>query len=375
MGNDVKKLLIVISSMCFGGAEIQTLELANGLVDLDYAVDIVVLDHKIDLIDRARPEIGFHIMNKRAYLDPAVLQKLRLLMGDKKPDLVLCVDLYPLLYVRLALGKMNSSCRTAAVLHSTLPLNMKERIQRLYLVRMAKSLNQLIFVSQNQMEYWVKSWNLNRDKAAVIHNGIDLERFAGFLKKREEVLAVKKNLGFQDNEIIIGNCSDFRLEKRHKDLVEVCACLLEKGYPIKLLLIGDGYMRRNLEEQISSTALEHKVVITGLVSDVRPYLAAVDIFALTSDSVETLSIAAIESQAMKKAVVLSDIGGASEIVNDGINGFLYPACNIDALFEKLETILQGRKWIEMGEAGYRHACKYFHKNKMIQSYDCLFQKM
>jgi len=74
-------------------------------------------------------------------------------------------------------------------------------------------------------------------------------------------------------------------------------------------------------------------------------------------------------------VVLSDIGGASEIVNDGINGFLYPACNIDALFEKLETILQERQWIEMGEAGYRHACKYFHKNKMIQSYDCLFQKM
>jgi len=371
----LKKLLIVIGSMNCGGAEVQTLELANGLVDLDYAVDIVVLDHKIDLIDRARPEISFHIMNKRTYLDPAVLRKLRLLMGDKKPDVTLCVDLYPVLYVRLALCGTNGSYPVAAVLHSTTPLSLKDQIQRLYLVRMARSLDQLIFVSKNQMEYWSKGWKLNQDNAAVIHNGIDIERFAGYLRNVEAIREVKEKYGLGDQEIVIGHCSDFRHEKRLKDLIQVYADLKERGYPVKLLLIGDGYMRRSLEEQINLLGLKNDVSITGLVSDVRPYLAAVDIFALTSDSSETLSLAAIESLAMKKPVVISDIGGASEIVADGINGYLYPACDLEALAEKLESILQGEKWVAMGEAGYLRACQYFHKRLMIQSYDFLFQDL
>lgn len=371
----MKELLVVISSMGYGGAEMQTLGLANDLVDLDYAIDIVVLDHKKEIINQARPEIRFHILNKNSYLDIAVLRKLKLIIREKNPDIILCVDLYPALYVRLALGVKAGSYCTATVFHCTLPKNIKEKFQRLYLVPVVKSLDQFIFVSKNQMEYWVKGWNLNRDRAAVIHNGIDIERFASYLQNEEEISVIKAKCGFEDKDTVIGTCSDFRQEKRHKDLIEVCANLREKGYPVKLLLIGDGYMRRNLEEQIRSKQLENEVIITGLVADVRPYLAAIDIFALTSDSVETLSIAAIESQAMKKAVVLSNIGGASEIANDGINGFLYPACNVDVLMEKLEVILKEKKWITMGEAGHRHASLFFDKNLMVRSYDRLLQNM
>lgn len=371
----MKRLLIVINTMGYGGAETQTLELANSLVDLGYIVDIAVLTHKLGIIDKARQELCFHKMNKRAYLDLTVVRRLKVIIQDKNPDIILCVDLYPAMYVRLALGSMIKSCRVATVFHSTLPQNFKEKLQRRYLVPLANSMTQLIFVSKNQMEYWTKDWKTSLDKAVVIHNGINLDWFKNSLENKKEIQAVKDKYGIKSKDIVIGTCSNFRREKRHSDLIQAYARLKEKGYPVKLLLIGDGYMRPALEEQIHSLGLEKDAIISGFIADVRPYLAVVDIFTLTSDAVETLSIAAIESQAMKKAVVLSNIGGASEIVNDGENGFLYPAGDVESLIEKLEIILQEKKWDAMGEAGYIHARKLFHKDRMVKSYDRLFQCM
>lgn len=370
----MRKLLIVSGSMSYGGAEIQTLELANGLIDLEYAIDMVVLNNRTELIDKAGPEIRFHIMGKTSYLDFAVVRKLRCVIAGKKPDIILCVDLYPMLYLHFALGPKIRSYSTATVFHSTLPQNFKDKFKRWFLVPITKSSAKIIFVSNNQKQYWVKNWNINPDKSVVIYNGIDIELFESYLQNEEEVRNQRKILGFGVNDIVIGTCSNFRPEKRQQDLIEVCALLKGKGYPVKVLIIGDGHMRSTIEEQIQFLGLQKDVVITGYVSDVRPYLAAADIFVLTS-STETLSIAAIESQAMKKAAVLSNTGGASEIVNEGINGFLYPVCDLDMLLEKLETILKGKKWKAMGEAGHLHAKKYFNRSQMIQAYNRLFREM
>lgn len=369
----MKKLLIIISTMTFGGAEMQTVELANGLLDHGYSINIVVLDHRTDIIEKARPEIRFHIMAKRAYLDFKVLKQLRAIIRDIKPDTCLCVNLYSTLYLRLALGGKFNDHKTAIVFHSTLPRDFLEKFKRWYLIRIAKSMNRYIFVSKNQMEYWIKRWKLDREKAAVIYNGIDIKRFHNFMAN--EITSQGKLEQVFNDGIVIGNCSNFRKEKRHKDLVEALFQLKEKGYPVKLLLIGDGYMREIIEEQIRTRGIKNEVLITGFISDIRPYLAQVDIFVLTSDSVETLSIAAIESLAMKKAAVLSDIGGASEIVCEEQNGYLFPAGDVTTLVKKLEKIIRDGKWHEMGEAGYRHACNNFHKDKMVQSYDNLFQSM
>jgi len=369
----MKKLLIIISTLTFGGAEIQTLELANGLLDHGYSVDIVVLDHRTDVINKARPEIRFHVMNKRSYLDFEVLKKLKSLLLDIKPDIALCVNLYSTLYLRLARSSNLDSLKTAVVFHSTSPRDLIEDFKRWYLLRIAKSMNCYIFVSKNQMEYWIKHWRLDRNKAVVIYNGIDIKRFHNFMAG--ELSKQDKKEQFINQGIVIGNCSNFRKEKSHQDLIEAIYRLKEKGCPVKLLLIGDGYMRETMEKQIHAKGLENEVFITGFVSDIRPYLAQIDIFVLTSTLGETLSIAAIESLAMKKAAVLSDLGGASEIVSEGLNGYLFPAGDVNALVRKLDLIIKDKKWQTMGEIGYRHACNNFHKDVMVQAYDSLFRSL
>lgn len=371
----MKKLLIIISSMTFGGAEIQTLQLANGLVTCGYDIDIVILDNKQEIIKQAHPKIQFHIMKKKHYLDWDVVNRLDNYIRNLKPDVIFCVDLYPTLYTWLSLKRIKQQMLIATVIHSTLPLNIKEKFQRFYLTKLLKIADRLIFVSEKQMHYWLKNYNLNREKVMYIHNGIDIDRFAGFPVNGDILRRVREQFRLSENDIVIGNCSKFRVEKRHQDLIETVSRLREEGYPVKLLLIGDGEMRPQIESQIKALKLEHVVGITGHVLDVRPYLAIVDIFVLTSNAVETLSVAAIESQAMKKAVVLSEIGGASEIVVDGVNGYLYPAGDVDQLTAKIRMILVNRSWKIMGEEAYEHASQHFRSSRMIAAYDQVFKRM
>lgn len=375
-GRGVTKLFIIISSMTFGGAEMQTLELANGLVEKGYDIEIAVLDHKQEIIHKGQPEIRFHILSKKHYLDRRVVKALKERLDVFQPDLVLCVDLYPAMYFRLAsLGRL-SLPPVATVFHSTLPRNTKERLQRALLTRLLQKDNRLVFVSEKQMHYWLRVYKgLRRFNARYIHNGVHLEHFTSYLQETEKIAETRGLLGYEQGHVILGNCSSFRVEKRHRDLLESVYRLKNAGYPVKLLLIGDGDQRPDIDARTRELGLEAEVHITGHISDVRPYLSVVDVFVLTSDSVETLSMAAIESQAMKKAAVLSDIGGASEIVKPGVNGFLYPAGNVAKLTDRLEEIIKNQHWKPMGEAAWQHAKRYFDHTQMVEGYYQLLTEM
>ena len=99
--------------------------------------------------------------------------------------------------------------------------------------------------------------------------------------------------------------------------------LRDSGVPAKVLIIGDGPRRGEIERQIAELQLTGHAVIAGHRNDVRPYIACCDVMTLTSHVVETFSIAALESMALGKPMVLTRIGGAEEQVRHGTNGFLY----------------------------------------------------
>uniref|UniRef100_UPI0039C713D2 glycosyltransferase n=1 Tax=Umezakia ovalisporum TaxID=75695 RepID=UPI0039C713D2 len=80
--------------------------------------------------------------------------------------------------------------------------------------------------------------------------------------------------------------------------------------------------RPKIEEAVKASGLEEYIILKGQQSDVRPFYHASDLFTLTSESVETFSIAALEAMSCGLPAVLTDIGGAREMVKDGLNGFI-----------------------------------------------------
>jgi glycosyltransferase involved in cell wall biosynthesis len=153
-------------------------------------------------------------------------------------------------------------------------------------------------------------------------------------------------------------------------MLKALSRLKREGYKIFLLVIGDGERRKVLEDYATKLDMTDSVLFTGFVDDVRPYIACADVSALTSVS-ETLSMAAIESMALGRALVLSDTGGACEIVENGVNGYLYSPGEINGLVNSLKRIIVTGEAGTMGAKSLERAKEHFSHERMTDEYEKL----
>ncbi|HXU41616.1 MAG TPA: glycosyltransferase, partial [Burkholderiales bacterium] len=110
------------------------------------------------------------------------------------------------------------------------------------------------------------------------------------------------------------------------------------------------------------------VVITGLVQDVRPFLAACDALALTSHT-EAFSLAAIEAMALGLPVVHADVGGAAEMIRPGHDGFLFPPSDTGTLVDRLAALADTEKRSALGRNARRTAETRFSERAMVERYE------
>src|SRR6185437_6119479 len=104
--------------------------------------------------------------------------------------------------------------------------------------------------------------------------------------------------------------------------------------------------------------LEGHIAITGVREDVRPLVCACDVMTLVSHS-ETFSLAALESMALGKPLVMSDDGGAGEQVIHGQHGFLFPPGDIAALAARLEDLTSAPLRARLGKAAAARVRDHF----------------
>ena len=364
------KLAVMISNLRFGGAEVQTVELVNNLSARGDEVLLISMDQDLAIKERVASGIEIVVLGKRSYVDFRILIRLVRLLRKYRPECFIMVNSYPALYGYLASFFSGRSFKMIDIQHTTLFKGFADTLQNLYYMRILNRMDRIVFVSEKQMNHWITNYRINPQKASVIYNGIELSRFEGY---QADVAAIRAELGFKPEDIVIGINANLRPEKKHEDMIEALQNLISQGYPVKLLLIGDGIRRSFLEKFAEEKGVAKHVYITGFVQDVRPYLSIVDIAALTSVAVETLSIAIIESMALAKPVVLSDIGGAGELVENGRNGFLYEAGNIGQLTEALKKIIDGGLFDSMGKVSFEKAKVLFDTVTMVDKYDGLLK--
>jgi glycosyltransferase involved in cell wall biosynthesis len=125
----------------------------------------------------------------------------------------------------------------------------------------------------------------------------------------------------------------------------------------------------SLQSLVQKEKLDQYVHFVGNQSDVRPFLQMADLFTLTSES-ETFSIAALEAMAFGLPVVITDVGGASEMVVSGLNGFLVKPHNIFELAKAWKNTLD----MNLDSTKIRdHIVKKFSIHHMVDRYvDLLF---
>ncbi|HKW12869.1 MAG TPA: glycosyltransferase, partial [Candidatus Krumholzibacteria bacterium] len=131
-------------------------------------------------------------------------------------------------------------------------------------------------------------------------------------------------------------------------------------------------LRNELEKRVAERGLSAAVHFAGARSNVRDYLAAMDVFVLSSVT-EGLAMTLLEAMAAARPIVATCVGGNAEVVEDGVTGRLVPASDPAALAAALAALLAEPALAQrMGEAGHTRAIERFSLDAMVARYQAVY---
>jgi glycosyltransferase involved in cell wall biosynthesis len=168
-----------------------------------------------------------------------------------------------------------------------------------------------------------------RDRVRIIVNGTDASKYQRSVDKQDAKAG--QNLNEKIIVIFVGRLAP---QKNLPNLIEAFQKALKEVPNLHLLFVGDGPERNHLNTLVDDYSINDKVTFTGNVKDVRGYLLASDIFVLSSHS-EGISNALLEAMAAGLACIVTDVGGASYVLDGGSCGVLIPPMRSDVLASKI----------------------------------------
>lgn len=366
----------MVNSMLVGGAEKHAVSLVNHLDAARFRIGLCSLKpdgHLARELDSTRLDASFSL-NVRSKLDWSAVKALARHIDEQQIDVIVCTNGYPLLYALIASRRARRPVRLVEVFHTTgYRQPFKSRLRMLLNRFVFRQCELVIYVSHKQRQYW-RERGLHARRDVVIQNGVDADYFFDRYTPQQKA-ATRAEFGFATGDFVVGICAALRVEKAHGDLLRAVRRLRDLGVPAKLLIIGDGLLRGEIERQIAQLELGGHAVIAGHRHDVRPYIVCCDVMTLTSHVVETFSIAALESMALGKPVVLTRIGGAEEQVRHGSNGFLFEPGDIETLAKQLRRLTAGTERLSMGAVAARDVRERFTIQRMVERFTEELQKL
>ncbi len=147
----------------------------------------------------------------------------------------------------------------------------------------------------------------------------------------------RARLSLSPDEQVVGTVGNFTPKKNQRMLLDAVARIAAPAN-VKIVLVGLGPLREELEAHARSLGLESRVTFTGLRSDVYELLPAFDVFALSSNF-EGLPIALLEAMGAGLPSVATSVGGIPEVITDADEGFLVGADDTEAFANRLEKLL------------------------------------
>lgn len=362
----------VTGSLAHGGAERHSITLMNRLADRGHQCHAAYIKDGLqqDQLDRIAQRDGMSVrcMASAGFFDPKSIARFTTHLADVRPSVLVAANGYALMNATLALMRSGLRIPVVATCHTTQLIGLKDQVKMLIDRPFYWHAACTVFVCEMQKQYWRRRGLASRENT-VIYNGVDTAHFVDTTtpEARQEL---RTSLGFSAEDYVVGISAVLRPEKNHLQLLEAIADLRQQGIPARLLMIGDGPMRQAIEARSRELGIEQAIRISGLLQDVRQSIALCDVMVLCSLS-ETFSLAALESMAMGKPVIHSDVGGAREMIFAGRNGLLFPPGDTKALGRCLAGLRQPGVARQLGVNARAAVESRFSEKAMVDRYESL----
>ena len=241
--------------------------------------------------------------------------------------------------------------------------------------RLANHLDMTIAVADHERARLI-AHGLRPERAARVHNGVDLHRFQLTPEDRTRCRRqVRHEFGLGEDAPVVGVVGRLSPEKAPDDFVRSFPHVRHQLPGVRYLIVGDGPMRPQLEDMIRDMKAEGQIVITGFRRDVQNVLCSMDVLAQVSH-VDTFPLAPLEAMAMQVPCVVTAVGGNVEQVTDGVNGRIVPQRDPGALASALVDLLSDpAKRRKFGEAGHHLVHTYLNRDRMIAEIEAIYRSL
>ncbi len=385
--NTSKKVLHIITLFSVGGATENTIFTVDGLIKKGYYVDIITGPHissegsmysickKLNI-----PVFTFKSLKRNIspFSDLLVIFQLYLFIRKNNYDIVHTHSSKAGVVGRIAAWL----AKTPIIIHHN-HAKPYHRFQNWFIRTLYKGIekfaslfcDKIISVTHTIVDEMVKDKIAPREKFVVIRSGFNIENFKNFNSSNN--YKIKNKYGLTNDDIVIGKIARLSVIKGHIYLLKAFEKMCEQIPHAKLLFVGDGENKSELQRFIDKKRLNDKIIFTGLIptNEMPSVISLIDIVVHTA-LLEGLPRVFTQSLLMGKPIISFDLDGASEVIEDGKNGYLIEPMHIEMLTKKIIDLASNiTKSKNFGSYGRNNIKDDFSIYAMVEKNHKLYQEL
>jgi glycosyltransferase involved in cell wall biosynthesis len=209
-------------------------------------------------------------------------------------------------------------------------------------------------------------------KLRVVPNGRDLSQYTE--APEESVQQLRRHFGIEAHDrvaVVVGRLEE---QKGHRYLLEALPSVTSACPDFRVVLVGEGSLRPELEDRVAALGMERSVIFAGHRADVTLFYALAD-FVILPSLYEGMPLVAIEAAAAGRALIATAVDGTMEVVIPGVTGLLVPKQSTEALTEAIQDLLDHPHTAQaLGRAARRRAETLFSVERQVQETSRLFEE-
>ena len=362
------RILQISSAVTFGGGERYVADLANSLHERGHETYATVRP-SAQLIEHLRlPADRIVTLALRNALDAQSAQALERFVRKHEIEVVhahMERD-YPLAAYAVRGNRNTKFVATRHLLFPVSPLHSQA----------LAAAHRVIAVSNATVRHLRAQGIVNDDRIAVVHNGVDIDRFARVLTNfdRAEFLRSK---GLPPDCVLVGSIGELRTLKRHDDFIQA-ASIVTQNFPDAQFVLagvdpsGSGEMRKQLEQLATQLRLDGRFHFLGWLDDAEQWLGAMDVFVSASET-ESFGLAIAEAMTAETAVVATETEGAQEVITDQETGLLVPIGNWAHLVVAVSSlIIQPQRRKQLAARAKESVAAKFSLQRMVDETEAIY---
>lgn len=361
-------ILFVSTGLGQGGAEAQLTRLAVRLKQRGWTVRVVSMlppSAYTEVLSAAGVSISSLNM-RRKIPDPRAVLRLAQIIREVRPALVHAFMIHANLLCRIT----RMVCPMPLLICSARSIYEGGRLRE-WAYRLTDPLSEVTTqVCQAGLERYICRRLVPAHKALYIPNGIEVEQFVPDVEARRQM---RRQLGVED-AFVWGAVGRLEPPKDYPNLLQAFKQVVNTTYQKTcLVIVGDGSLRRTLQEQVELFSLQNHVHFLGSRIDVAKILQMLDAYVMSS-AWEGMSNALLEAAAAALPIVATDVGDNRAIVLAEQSGYLVPPRDPEALAAAMQRLmkLSTPQRIAMGQAGRAHVAANYDIERVVDRWEQLY---